>query len=82
MKFIIIIPVTQNYCYVCYSHFWWIWTQQSCLLWTNMHIWTRTCLSQIMWNTSRISKRVYYQIDHTLSCTIQLYQNNEISLLI
>jgi len=22
---------------------------------------------------SRISKRVYYQIDHTLSCTIQLY---------
>ena len=28
-------------------------------------------LSQIMWNTSRISKRVY-QIDHTLSCTIKL----------
>ena len=27
------------------------------------------CLSQI---TSRISKRVYNQIDHTLSCTIQL----------
>ena len=35
-----------------------------------------------MWSTSRISKRVYYQIDHTLSCTIQLYQNNEMSLLI
>jgi len=30
------------------------------------------CLSQIMWNTTRISNRVYYQIDHTLSCTIQL----------
>ena len=29
-------------------------------------------LSQIMWNTSRISKRVYYQIYHTLSCTILL----------
>jgi len=23
-------------------------------------------------HTSRISKRVYYRIDHTLSCTIQL----------
>jgi len=44
MKFIIIIPVTQNYCKVCYSHFWWTWTQQSCLLWTNRHIWTRTCI--------------------------------------
>jgi len=44
MKCIIIIPVTKNYCKVCYSHFWWTWTHQSCLLWTNRHIWTRTCI--------------------------------------
>ena len=34
------------------------------------------CLSQIMWNTSHISMRVYKQIDHTLSYTISIIMLN------